>query len=138
MTAPRTAADLVAEVLAELETRAETPDDVHAAAEKVVAALAQHDLLQAPLEEISWPLVERLRKPEEIFGTTITELSLREPKAADLVKYGVLEGTISGSRMLEMIATLAGLTPRTADHLPADVTLRLSTKLMHFFAQAAR
>ena len=45
-----------------------------------------------------------LRKPVEHFGTTYTELALREPTAAELVQMNAVEGTAGDIFAVSLIA----------------------------------
>jgi hypothetical protein len=79
-----------------------------------------------------WPLKARLSHPCEVFGESYAELSLREPTAADLVKFGVFDDAVSGDQCLDLIAHLAGLTPKDVRAFPGTDMLRLSKRLLGF------
>ena len=88
---------------------------------------------------LSFPFKFQLLSPCEVFGETYSSLTLREPTAADLVKYGVFDEQINGDQLLDLIAALAdGMTPQTVRKLPGVDMLRLSRKLFTFFAEAGR
>lgn len=81
----------------------------------------------------AWPIEFTLSRPVDVFGDTYTKLSLREPTAADLLKFGVFDDQISGDSALDMIAHLSGTTPATVRALPGPDMLRLSRRLLGSF-----
>lgn len=89
-------------------------------------------------EVITWPYTFPLSKPREVLGETYSSLTLREPTAAEFVKYGLFDDTINGDRLLDLVGVLSGLTPATIRALPGIDMLRLSKKLMQVFSEAAQ
>lgn len=87
--------------------------------------------------EITWPLVHTLKRTVEVPGGTIDKLELREPTVADFLKHGVLDGTLDGQRVVNLIADLSGKPQPVIKALPGVEALRLSKKLTDFFSQAA-
>ena len=57
----------------------------------------------------AWPIEFTLSRPVEAFGDTYTKLSLREPTAAELLKFGVFDDQLSGDQALDLIALLTFL-----------------------------
>jgi hypothetical protein len=132
-----TPAALVADLLRPIlsgEAKA-APD---ALAGEILAALDQAGLLRNVDADINWPLVHSLAKPTDVFGTEVRALTLREPTGADFLKFGVLDDRMTGDSVADMIAQLSGHTPLEIRKLPGLELLRLTNRLMRFFAQAAR
>lgn len=89
-------------------------------------------------DEIAWPLEFPLAKSASVFGEDYRTITLREPTAADCLKFGVFDDQLNGNQLLDLIATLSGLTPATVRALPGTDMLKLSHKLLHVFHQAAK
>jgi hypothetical protein len=87
---------------------------------------------------MTWPLEYKFAKPATAFGEDYRSLSLREPSAADCLKFGIFDDEVDGDQLLNLIAHLSGLTPATVRALPGVDMLRLSRKLMQVFHQAAQ
>jgi hypothetical protein len=95
------------------------------------------DFLRAQREPITWPFVFTLRKPVEVLGDTFTQLTLREPTAAEFIKFGIFDGDITGEQMLDLIGTLSGIAAAGVRAIPGLDMLSLSAKLSRVFRQAA-
>ena len=103
------------------------------------ALLAELEADYKRRQGLSFPLKFPLSKPCEVFGETYSSLALREPTAADLVKFGVFDEQVNGDQLLDLIAALGGgMTPQTVRQLPGVDMLRLSRKLLAFFGEAGR
>lgn len=94
-------------------------------------------------DDVTWPIVFKLKKPIEIFGTAYTELKLRRPNVGDGMKFGLIDGSIAdldkgGERTVELISVLAGETPQTIKSLPLDEFMRLTRAFWDSFQRAAR
>lgn len=96
----------------------------------IVAAAAP-----APIE---WPLVEEFGRSVSVPGGELDRLELREPTVNDLLKHGILDGSIDGERIVNLVGDLSGKPAPVIKAIPGKVILRLSTKLTRFFAEAAR
>jgi hypothetical protein len=87
---------------------------------------------------IVWPYTFALSKSREVLGETYKAITLREPTAAEFVKFGLFDDKITGDEMLDFIAVLSGLTPGTIRQMPGTDMLRLSRRLMQVFTEAAQ
>lgn len=60
--------------------------------------------------EVKWPFKHQLRKaiPGKD-GDDTNSIELVEPTLGDMLDFGVLDGNINGSKMIELIARLSGV-----------------------------
>jgi hypothetical protein len=82
----------------------------------------------------AWPIDFPLSRPCEVFGETITRLSVKEPTANQLLKCGIFDDGATGEQLLDMIAELSGLTPASVRMLPGPDMVRLSKQVLTFLS----
>lgn len=87
--------------------------------------------------ETVWPFVRRLKKPVMAHGEERMQLELREPHTGDMLKYGVLDGTLDGNRTADLIAELSGINPAAVKSLHPSDFFAMQKEIMGFFTQAA-
>jgi hypothetical protein len=88
-------------------------------------------------DKAAWPLEHRLSRPAQALDETVESLTLVEPTAAQLLKCGVFDGTVTGEQMLDLVAELAKKPPALIRALPGVDMVELTTRLSRIFRKAA-